>query len=159
MRLSLILLLLLSFLPLQAGDSSLSEWIEKEERLSSVLSRLKAAKKKLEALENTIGVFKPRYLDIASRCEGRLTLASGTPVTTSDLSAQATLYFTPFHGSVVSLYDGSTWTACNFTQLSISVGSIASGSTTMSLSTKRGPAVWLSNYRQLGQMTRRGRRP
>jgi len=55
-------------------------------------------------------------------CEGRVTLTSGTPVTTADVTAATTMYFTPFKGSRVALYDGSsTWTLLSFTQTSFSV--------------------------------------
>lgn len=55
-------------------------------------------------------------------CGGRLTLSSGIPVTTSDVTAATTLYFTPYHGSQVALFDGtSVWAAFSFTELSIAV--------------------------------------
>jgi hypothetical protein len=41
-------------------------------------------------------------------CEGRLTLASGNPVTTSDVSG-GTLYLTPYLGNRVALFDGTQW--------------------------------------------------
>lgn len=44
-------------------------------------------------------------------CGGRLTLTSGTPVTTSDVTAAGTLYWTPYLSGDVSLYDttNSRW--------------------------------------------------
>lgn len=55
-------------------------------------------------------------------CNGRLTLTTVTPVTTGDVTAATTLYFTPFQGCNISLYDGSaTWTTLAFTELSIAV--------------------------------------
>jgi len=54
--------------------------------------------------------------------EGRLTLTTGTPVTTGDVTAATTLYFTPYLGNNLGLYDGTTnWTLFPFTQLSIAV--------------------------------------
>lgn len=63
--------------------------------------------------------------DIATQyvrgCTCRLTLTSGTPVTTSDVTAAGTIYLTPYGGNVVVLYDGSSWVASNFTELSLSL--------------------------------------
>lgn len=58
---------------------------------------------------------------------GRLTLTTGVPVTTSDVTAASTIYYTPHLGDVVSLYDGSTWTPQTFTELSRSLASLTSG--------------------------------
>jgi hypothetical protein len=58
---------------------------------------------------------------------GRLTLTSGTAVTTSDVTGASTLYYTPHAGDVVSLYDGTTWTPRSFSELSRSLASMTSG--------------------------------
>jgi len=55
-------------------------------------------------------------------CDGRLTLTTAVPVTTADVTAAATLYFTPYKGSKIGLYNGSTaWTVYDFTELSLSL--------------------------------------
>lgn len=54
-------------------------------------------------------------------CEGRLTLTSGTPVTTSDVTAAETVYFTPYKGNQIALYDGTIWKTYTFTELSVDV--------------------------------------
>jgi hypothetical protein len=55
-------------------------------------------------------------------CDGRLTLTTATPVTTADVTGVATLYFTPYKGSKVGLYDGSSaWTVYDFTELSLDI--------------------------------------
>lgn len=54
-------------------------------------------------------------------CNGRLTLTTGVPVTTSDVTAATTLYFTPFKGNHICIYDGSKWKAYAFTELSLSL--------------------------------------
>ncbi len=56
-----------------------------------------------------------------SACEGRLTLTSGTPVTTSDVTAATTLYFTPYTGNRIGLNNGSAWQVHTFTELSIAI--------------------------------------
>lgn len=56
-----------------------------------------------------------------SLCQGRLTLTSGTPVTTSDVTAAGTLYFTPYKGNQIGLYSGSAWEMKTFSELSLSL--------------------------------------
>jgi len=58
-----------------------------------------------------------------SGSEGRLTLASGTPITTSDQTAKTTVYFTPFVGSRVALYNGTSWEIFIFSEVSVAVPS------------------------------------
>jgi hypothetical protein len=62
----------------------------------------------------------------ASVCQGRLTLESGVPVPSTDQAAKTTLYFTPYTGDKISLWDGAIWTTYTFTQFSIPVGLLAS---------------------------------
>lgn len=45
----------------------------------------------------------------ASEPGGRLTLTSGTPVTTADVTGATTVYYVPYKSDQVPLYDGSTW--------------------------------------------------
>jgi hypothetical protein len=52
---------------------------------------------------------------------GRLTLTSGTPVTTADVTGAATLYFTPHNGATIDLYTGSAWTQVTFAEMSIAL--------------------------------------
>lgn len=54
-------------------------------------------------------------------CQGRLTLTTGVPVTTSDVTAATTVYFTPYKGNIVSLYTGAAWVYHTLSELSISV--------------------------------------
>jgi len=64
-----------------------------------------------------------------SLCNGRLTLVSGTPVTVSDVTAASTLYFTPYLGSRISLYDGTTdWEVYDFSEASLALSSLGTGS-------------------------------
>lgn len=60
-------------------------------------------------------------------CEGRLTLTSGTPITTADVSAANVLYFTPYKGNRLALYNGTNWIEYTFTERSLS-GFIGSAS-------------------------------
>lgn len=52
---------------------------------------------------------------------GRLTLTTGTPVTTADVNAAGTIYFTPYKGNQISLYTGAVWTQYTFNEISLSV--------------------------------------
>jgi hypothetical protein len=55
-------------------------------------------------------------------CNGRLTLTTATPVTTADVTGATTLYFTPFHGNLLSVYfTGWGWVIRKFSELSITL--------------------------------------
>ena len=57
--------------------------------------------------------------------EGRLTLTTGTPVTTADVTAATTMYYSPYIGNKIALYDGSaTWAVYSFTELSLALGTL-----------------------------------
>lgn len=49
---------------------------------------------------------------------GRLTLTTAVPVTTSDVSAAGTVYYTPHRNNRIVLYDGSKWVWYTFTERS-----------------------------------------
>lgn len=50
--------------------------------------------------------------------QGRLTLASGTPVMMSTQSAKTTLYYTPYVGNQIPIYDGANMVPTAFPELS-----------------------------------------
>jgi len=50
---------------------------------------------------------------------GRLTLATGTPVTTADQTGKTTIYYTPYMGDKIPIYNGSSFTNTTFTELSV----------------------------------------
>ena len=54
-------------------------------------------------------------------CQGRLTLTTATPITVADVTAATTLYFTPYKGDLIGLYDGSAWAVQAFTERSIAI--------------------------------------
>lgn len=56
-----------------------------------------------------------------SLSNGRLTLTSGVPVTTTDVTAAATLYWALYKGNRITLYDGADWVEFALTQQSIAV--------------------------------------
>lgn len=53
--------------------------------------------------------------------QGRLTLTSMTPITTTDVTAATTLYFTPYQGNQIALYTGAQWQNITFSEISIAV--------------------------------------
>lgn len=58
-------------------------------------------------------------------CEGRITLTSGTPISAvlgnGSTLTSSTIYFTPYQGNKIGLYNGSSWDILSFTELSLSV--------------------------------------
>lgn len=63
-----------------------------------------------------------------SICDGRLTLTSGTPVTTADVTAATTVYWAPYRGNRVALYNSTYgWDLFEFSELSIALGTDATG--------------------------------
>lgn len=55
--------------------------------------------------------------------EGRLTLTTALAVTTADVTAATTIYFTPYKGEQVMIYTGTGWYMHALTELSIAVPS------------------------------------
>ena len=58
---------------------------------------------------------------------GRLTLTTGVPVTTADVTGASTVYFTPYNGNQIALYDGAAWQLETFAQLSLVLSALTSG--------------------------------
>lgn len=57
----------------------------------------------------------------------RLTLTSGTPVTTSDVTGATTIYCTPYNGNRIALYDGTNWQLRSSAEFSLALGTLTSG--------------------------------
>lgn len=65
---------------------------------------------------------------LAGFCQGRLTLTSGNPVPAGDVTGATTVYFTPYLGNNIALFDGATtWTLLPFTEKSVALGTLTSG--------------------------------
>lgn len=111
---------------------------------------------------------------IPQACQGRLTLTSGNPVTTTDVTAATTVYFTPYKGNVIGLYNGTSWQLVTFTEKSLSIsgfaastpfdvwgrlssGALAIDSTAWSSDTSRATALTTQDgvYVKSGDTTRR----
>jgi len=59
-------------------------------------------------------------------CNGRLSLESGVPVSTSNQTAKTSVYFMPYHGNKISLYNTDTglWTVHEFSQLTFALSGL-----------------------------------
>jgi hypothetical protein len=58
---------------------------------------------------------------------GRLTLTTGVPITTADVTGATTIYYTPYLSDVITLWDGNVWAAVQFSETSLALGTITSG--------------------------------
>lgn len=63
----------------------------------------------------SIAVTSPNTFD------GRLTVASATPITDTYTSGNGTLYLTPYRGNQVTLYNGAGWAAFTLTERTLTV--------------------------------------
>lgn len=54
----------------------------------------------------------------AAPASGRVTLSSGVPVMTATVSGATTVYFTPYKGNIIPIYNGSIWVPTMFSELS-----------------------------------------
>lgn len=79
----------------------------------------------------------PSTTSFPMRPGGRLTLTSATPVLTSTVSAATTIYYTPYAGSIVPIYDGTNFVP----KVCAEISNITSNSSTGSA----GPAAVANN--------------
>lgn len=63
----------------------------------------------------------PTPAELGGLCQGRLTFLSGVAVPDTDISNATDLYFTPYHGNMISLYDGSQWKNIAFSEVSFNL--------------------------------------
>lgn len=57
----------------------------------------------------------------------RLTLTSGTPVTTADATGATTIYLSPFTGDRIALYDGTAWALLASAEIPVALGTLTNG--------------------------------
>ena len=67
---------------------------------------------------STVGAARTNLGAIQVAVSGRITLATGTPVMTSDQTAKTTVYFTPYNGNSIPIYDGTYMVPTSFSELS-----------------------------------------
>lgn len=103
---------------------------------------------------------------------GRLTLESGVPYSLTNQTAKTTVYFTPYRGNTITLWDGAAWQAVTFAEVSVAVpsttntnfdifGALSSGALVLetvnwSADTTRATAITLTDgvYTKSGDKTR-----
>jgi hypothetical protein len=57
----------------------------------------------------------------------RLTTESGVPISSSNRTAQSTIYLTPFQGNILYLFNGTGWGFYAFSEISLVLSSLTSG--------------------------------
>lgn len=57
----------------------------------------------------------PSAASLNLACTGRLTTETGVPISTADRTSQGTIYYTPYKGKTIALYDGAAWAFFSFT--------------------------------------------
>jgi hypothetical protein len=67
------------------------------------------------------------YNNLMNFVNGRLTLTSGVPITTTNVTAATSIYFTPYLGNLITLWNGSYWNTISFTEQSLSLTGLTSG--------------------------------
>jgi hypothetical protein len=61
--------------------------------------------------------------------QGRLTMTSGTPIISSSVTGGSSVYYTPYNGNLIPIYNGASMVPTEFSELTLSlVASHASGS-------------------------------
>jgi hypothetical protein len=55
--------------------------------------------------------------------QGRLTLLSGTPVLSTDVASATTVYWTPYTGNLIPIWDGSSFVCLPFSEIAITLTS------------------------------------
>lgn len=58
--------------------------------------------------------------------EGRLTGTTAVPVTTADVTGATSIFYTPYKGNRISLYDGTNWNIRTFTEITLALTCTAS---------------------------------
>jgi len=68
------------------------------------------------------------WSDLSQMAEGRMTLVTGTPVTTTDQIGAGTVYYTNYLGDRLSLWDGVRWKPVQFSEASLALSGLGAGS-------------------------------
>lgn len=54
-----------------------------------------------------------------NKAQGRISLASGTPVTSGNITAATTIFYTPYKGNLHAVFNGTSWVLFSLAELSI----------------------------------------
>jgi hypothetical protein len=80
--------------------------------------------------------------EVATNPGGRLTLSTGIPVTTGDVTGAGTIYYSPYLSAKLPLYDGTNWALYDFSELSQSTGDITKSPAAVLANTNYDLFVW-----------------
>jgi hypothetical protein len=78
-----------------------------------------------EALTTSLRAMQLLADNAYSMCQGRLTLESGVPLSTTDQLGKTTVFWTPFLGDRIGLYSAGDWVIRAFTERAISLAGFA----------------------------------
>jgi hypothetical protein len=81
------------------------------------------ANSELTAISSEVSTLSTQVQAIISPPQGYLTTSTGVPIITSDATAATTVYYTPFVGAVLPLYNGTSLVATAFSELSLALSS------------------------------------
>ena len=71
--------------------------------------------------ENQNVLINPSFQVLQALCQGRLSFAAANPVPESEISYATDLFFIPYSGNLISLYDGSAWNVFTFSNVSFNL--------------------------------------
>jgi hypothetical protein len=94
-------------------------WVSKYKIFFLLLSSIYALSSIYSAPNLSVVAAVPNF------CEGRLTLTSGVPVTSNNIYGAGNLYFTPYLGNKIAVYNGARWVLYEFTEISIDLSGVA----------------------------------
>lgn len=115
---------LLPRIPFVAASSTTAAYLDLAEDTDNGTSRARViapASLTADADITLPGVTGTLSLVTAAPQDFRLTLTSGVPVTTADVTAATTIYCTPYKGNRIALYDGTNWQNYTSTEMSIAI--------------------------------------
>lgn len=91
---------------------------------TAALANLGAASlSSVTALASTITTLQATLQSLAANPQGRLTLTSGAPVLATGITAGTSVYYTPYVGNLVPIYDGSLINTVPFAELTLTLNS------------------------------------
>lgn len=112
----------------QAYDADLASWAGVNPSSYSTTAQIAAAYQPLDADLTAAAAYS--YAASAGPLVapgGRLTLTTGVPVTTSDVTTATTIYYAPYSGNRIPIYDGTNWASRVFTELSNATAQSSTG--------------------------------
>lgn len=75
------------------------------------------------ALSTQISTFTSLLTNVVSVPQGRLTLTSMTPIISSGVTAGTAVYYTPYTGNLIPIYDGTQFNPRTFAELTLTLAS------------------------------------